>query len=204
MIGCENKMNNLNPNAVFSFDSIGIQECQRNRYPLLFIDRVTEVLPGKYAKAIKNFTFNEWFFPAHFDDEPNVPGFVQLEALTQTFLMTFLTLDAYKGKKTSFVSINNCRFKRRIIPGDTLEISAALESFRHGVARGHVESFVNKEAAASTELVIAIPDALVAPPAEYHLNICSFLLGCFFSWRLCASPVAVCQCAVFTVERCSL
>lgn len=164
MIGRENKLNTLNTDAVLSFDTMGIQECQRNRYPLLFIDKVTEALPGKYAKAIKNFTFNEWFFPAHFDDEPNVPGFVQLEALTQTFLMTFLTLEEYKGKKTSFVTINNCRFKRRIIPGDTLEIHATLESLRRGVARGHVESFVDKEAAASTELVIAIPDALVVPP----------------------------------------
>ena len=51
-------------NNVLSFDIMQIQECQRNRYPLLFIDKVIEAVPGKYAKAIKNFTFNEWFFPS--------------------------------------------------------------------------------------------------------------------------------------------
>lgn len=153
-------MDQLKEQEVLSFDSMGIQKCQRNRYPLLFIDRVTEVVPGKYAKAIKNFTFNEWFFPAHFDDEPNVPGFVQIEALTQTFLMTFLSFDEYQGEKTSFVSINNAKFKRKIVPGDTLEIYATLDSFRRGVAKGRVESFVEGEAVASMELVVAIPSVL--------------------------------------------
>lgn len=145
---------------ILSFDSMGIQECQRNRYPLLFIDKVTECVPGKYAKAIKNFSFNEWFFPAHFDDEPNVPGFVQTEALVQTFLMTFLTFDEYKGHKTGFVSQNNVRFRRKIVPGDRLEIIATLDSFRRGLAKGHVESFVDGEAACSAEFVVAIPDVM--------------------------------------------
>lgn len=146
--------------TILTFDTMGIQECQRNRYPLLFIDRVTEAVPGKYAKAIKNFSFNEWFFPAHFDDEPNVPGFVQTEALTQTFLMTFLCMDEYKGNKTSFISMDNVRFKRKIVPGDRLEIVATLDSFRRGIAKGHVESFVDGEPAASLELMVGIPAVL--------------------------------------------
>lgn len=155
-------MDHSKKEEVLSFDIMGIQECQRNRYPLLFIDRVTEAVPGKYAKAIKNFTFNEWFFPTHFDDEPNVPGFVQIEALTQTFLMTFLTLKEYKGEKTSFVSINNAKFKRKIVPGDTLEIYAVLDSFRRGIAKGHVESSVDGEPAASAEFVTVIPSVMNA------------------------------------------
>lgn len=145
---------------ILSFDSMDIQACQRNRYPLLFIDKVTEAVPGKYAKAIKNFSFNEWFFPAHFDDDPNVPGFVQTEALTQTFLMTFLTIKEYSGETTSFISMNNVKFKRKIIPGDTLEIVATLDSFRRGIAKGHVESFVNGEAACSLELTVAVNSVL--------------------------------------------
>ncbi|MFA5196346.1 MAG: UDP-3-O-[3-hydroxymyristoyl] N-acetylglucosamine deacetylase, partial [Bacteroidales bacterium] len=64
-----------------NLDAYVIQQYQQNRYPLLFIDYVEEVVPGKSAKGHKNFTFNEWFFPAHFADEPNVPGFIQIEAL---------------------------------------------------------------------------------------------------------------------------
>jgi 3-hydroxyacyl-[acyl-carrier-protein] dehydratase len=142
------------------FDSIGIQECQRNRYPLLFVDKVIEVIPGKSAHGIKNFTYNEWFFPAHFDDEPTVPGFVQVEALAQTFLMTFLCIDEYKGKKASALSHGNVKFKRKIVPGDRLDIYATLDSFRRGLAKGHVESFVDNAPACSAEFMIAIDDII--------------------------------------------
>lgn len=146
----------MDNNDILTFDSLGIQECQRNRYPLLFIDKVTEAVPGKYAKAIKNFSFNEWFFPAHFADDPNVPGFVQIEALAQTFLMTFLSIYEYKGQIASAIGYNNIKFKRKIVPGDTLEITAILDSFRRGLAKGHVESFVNGEPAASLEITVGI------------------------------------------------
>lgn len=145
---------------VFKFDATGIQECQRNRYPLLFIDKIEEAVPMERAHAIKNFSFNEWFFPAHFDDEPNVPGFVQIEALAQTFLMTFLCVEEYRGMKTAFVSIDRTRFRRKIIPGDRLDIYATLESFNRGVAKGHVESYVDGEDACCAHLIVAVPDVL--------------------------------------------
>jgi len=152
----------MKKNIVFRhLDAYEIQQYQRNRYPLLFIDYVEEVLPGKYAKGIKNFTYNEWFFPAHFADDPNVPGFIQIEALTQMFLMTFLTLEGNKGKKTGFVSVKNAVFKKKIVPGDTLNIHAELESFSRGLARGTSVGKVENEVACQVELVIAIPDVLM-------------------------------------------
>lgn len=141
-------------------DAYEIQRFQQNRYPLLFVDRITEVVPGKYAKGYKNFTFNEWFFPAHFVDEPNVPGFIQIETLTQVFLMSFLTFPEYKGKKTGFVSVKNARFVKKIIPGDRLEVEAELKSFKRGLAQGCVVGYVNGEQACSAELIIAIPDVM--------------------------------------------
>lgn len=99
-------------NILRNLGSFEIQEYQQNRYPCFFLDFLTEAVPGKSAKGYKNFTFNEWFFPAHFVDEPNVPGFVQIETLTQMFLMTFLTVPENKGKKTGFVAINNAMFKK--------------------------------------------------------------------------------------------
>ena len=143
-----------------NLDALAIQQYQKNRYPLLFIDFVNEVVPGEKARGFKNFTFNEWFFPAHFEDEPNVPGFVQIESLTQMFLMTFLSLPGNQGKKTGFVSIENARFKRKIIPGDRLDIEATLKSYRRGLAKGASIGYVNGELACSAELVIVIPDIL--------------------------------------------
>lgn len=141
-------------------DAYQIQQYQQNRYPLLFVDKITEAAPGEYAKGFKNFTYNEWYFPAHFEDEPNVPGFVQIEALTQVFLMTFLTISEYKGKKTGFVSVKNARFKRKITPGEKLETEAVLESFKRGFAKGKAVGKVNGEVACTIELEIAIPDVM--------------------------------------------
>lgn len=129
-------------NILKNIDAYKVQEYQQNRYPLLFVDMITEAVPGKYAKGFKNFTYNEWFFPAHFEDEPNVPGFIQVETLTQVFLMTFLTIPEYKGKKTGFVSIKNMRFKQKIVPGDRLDIEARLDSFRRGLAKGVAVGYI--------------------------------------------------------------
>src|SRR5210317_172230 len=135
-----------------------IKKFQRNRHPLLFIDKITKLIPGKEAQGIKCFSYNEWFFPAHFDDEPNVPGFVQLESLVQTFIMTFLSIEKYKNMKTNFFDLNNTKFRRKIIPGETMEIKAVLDEFKRGVAKGSAVGKVNKEFACSADFVITVPD----------------------------------------------
>ena len=142
------------------YDINYIRSSQQNRYPLLFIDKIIEIKPGKYVKAIKNFTYNEWFFPAHFDDEPNVPGFIQLEALVQTFIMTFLSIKKYRNMKTNFLDANNTKFRRKIIPGEKLEINAVLDDFKRGLAKGYAEGYVDEEFACSSEFIITIPDIL--------------------------------------------
>jgi 3-hydroxyacyl-[acyl-carrier-protein] dehydratase len=142
------------------YDINYIRSSQQNKYPLLFIDKIIEIKPGKYVKAIKNFTYNEWFFPAHFDDEPNVPGFIQLEALVQTFIMTFLSIKKYRNMKTNFLDANNTKFRRKIIPGEKLEINAVLDDFKRGLAKGYAEGYVDEEFACSSEFIITIPDIL--------------------------------------------
>ncbi|MFW5677804.1 MAG: 3-hydroxyacyl-ACP dehydratase FabZ family protein [Acetivibrio ethanolgignens] len=149
----------MNAQILEKLDAYEIQKYQQNRYPLLFVDFINEAIPGKSAKGYKNFSYNEWFFPAHFEDEPNVPGFVQMEALTQVFLMTFLTIPENKGKKTAFITAKT-NFKKKIIPGDRLDIEAELDSFRRGLAKGSVYGYVNGELACSAELTIAIPDEI--------------------------------------------
>jgi len=133
---------------------------QRNRYPVLLVDKIIELEAGKSAIGVKCFTYNEWYFPGHFDDEPNVPGFVQIESLVQTFILTFLCQKEYSGMKTNFVSINNIRCKRKIVPGDVLRIEATLKNFKRGIAIGMAESFVDGEPACSAEFVVAVPDIL--------------------------------------------
>lgn len=136
-----------------------IQQYQQNRYPCFFVDYIEEAIPGKSAKGYKNFTYNEWYFPAHFADEPNVPGFIQIETLVQVFLMTFLTMPSNKGKKTAFVK-SNALFKKKIIPGHRLDIEARLDSYSRGIAKGISIGYIDGEFACQVELTVAIPDVM--------------------------------------------
>ncbi len=102
------------------------------KYPCLMIDFAEEVIPGKSAKCHKNYTYNEWFFPAHFENDPNVPSSIQMEAMSQTLLMTFLTLPGYARINTACLRVNNLEFKRKIIPGERLDLNAELKMFRGG------------------------------------------------------------------------
>lgn len=138
----------------------GIKACQQNRHPLLFIDKIIDTIPGKEANSIKCFSYNEWFFPAHFEDDPSVPGFILVESMVQTFIMTFLTLEEHRGKKTNFISINNVKFKKMVIPGDVLKINAKLLSFKRGIAKGSAEGIVGGSLACKADFTVCLPDVL--------------------------------------------
>ena len=137
-----------------------IMEYHNCKYPVLMIDYVEEVLPGKYAKGYKNFSYNEWFFPAHFEDDPNVPSSIMLEACSQMMLMTFLTKQEYKKMHTACLKINNVEFKRKIIPGEQMDISANLKFARGGVFSGYTEGTVHGELAVKADYVIGIPEVI--------------------------------------------
>jgi 3-hydroxyacyl-[acyl-carrier-protein] dehydratase len=143
-----------------NLDIPAIKECQQNRYPLLFIDKIVDTIPGKEANSVKCFSYNEWFFPAHFEDDPSVPGFILVESMVQTFIMTFLTLEEHKGKKTNFISINNVKFKKMVVPGDMLKINAKLLSFKRGIAKGSVEGSVDGDLVCKAEFIVCLPDVL--------------------------------------------
>lgn len=142
------------------FGAAKIRECLLNKYPWLLIDRVSDIEPGKFVKAFKNFTFNERYFPAHFPGDPSVPGFIQIECCMQAFLLSFLSLDGYKRRETADRLLTDVRVRRKIIPGEALEIHAQLDSFRRGVAKGTVESFVNGEPAISFGVTAVVVDEL--------------------------------------------
>ena len=140
---------------------IDIKSRFKNRYPLLMIDVIEECEPGKWAKGYKNFTNNEWFFPAHFADNPNVPGSIMLESMLDIFCTTILMLPECDGKETADVKINNLLFKRRLLPGDRLDLSVEVNSFRRGVASGIAKGTVKGNDACSAEITICVPDLMI-------------------------------------------
>ena len=132
----------------------------KNRYPLLMLDRVSEIVEGKSARGFKNFTYNEWFFPAHFEDNPNVPGVVTLEVMIEIFILSFMTLPECLGEETADSKIDNLRFLRPITPGDKLEVQAELKKFSRGIATGSVVGQVDGKKVCSCDLVVCVPKIL--------------------------------------------
>ena len=133
---------------------------QRNRYPVLLIDKIVDLVPGERATGIKCFTFNEWFFQGHFVDDPNVPGTIQIECMAQTLLLSFQCMSEYSGMKANASTYRKVNFRRRVVPGDTLRTEAVLRSFKRGIAVGYVHGFVGNEEACYAEFLIVLPDVL--------------------------------------------
>lgn len=142
-----------------SLNSFELLEYQPNRYPFLMVDHVTKFVPGKYADGYKNFTNNEWFFPIHFKNNPNVPGALQLEAMAQMLTIAITTLPGLKGKVTHALE-HTVKFKREIKPGEQLFLKTKVLSWKRGICDGFAQGFVGKELACEASMKITIPEIL--------------------------------------------
>lgn len=95
-----------------------------HRYPILLVDRVTDIKAGESAVGIKNVTINEPFFQGHFPGHPVMPGVLIVEAMAQT--SAIIVVDAFgketEGKVVYFMSIDDARFRKPVVPGDTLHL----------------------------------------------------------------------------------
>jgi len=143
----------------FSLNSLELQEYQPNRYPFLMIDHIDKVCPGKYAKGYKNLTSNEWFFPIHFPDGPNMPGALQLEALAQMLTVAITTLPGLKGKVTHALS-HSVRYRKEVLPGERFEIQTEVISWNRGICKGKGVAYTNGEIACEADMLITIPEIL--------------------------------------------
>ena len=106
-----------------------------HRYPMLMIDKVVDVVPGNSAVGIKNVTVNENFFQGHFPDHPVMPGVLIIESMAQTaavLVVESLGADA-AGKVVYFMTIENAKFRRPVVPGDTLRIHVTKNRHRGNV-----------------------------------------------------------------------
>ena len=123
---------------VTEIDTLRIMELIPHRPPFLMIDKVVDVVAGERAIGIKNVTINEGFFQGHFPTRPVMPGVLIIEAMAQTaaVLVVHTLGAAAQGKLVYFMSVDNARFRRPVVPGDTLKVHVA--SLRH---RGNVWKF---------------------------------------------------------------
>lgn len=130
-----------------------------HRYPMLLIDRVISIEPGKSLTAIKNVTYNENFFQGHFPNRPVMPAVLILEAMAQaTGIFALKTLDTLPNERSIyyFVGVDKARFRRPIEPGDQMKIEVRLMRTARGVWKVESDASVDGVVAASAELMGAL------------------------------------------------
>lgn len=127
-----------------------------HRYPFLLIDRIDEIEPGAGAKGIKNVSANEYFFQGHFPDEHVMPGVLIIEALAQVGAVAILSLPENQGKTAYFGGIRKARFRRKVIPGDTLTLETRIVKSKGNIGFGEAVAKVGDFVAVEAELTFAI------------------------------------------------
>ncbi len=133
-----------------------IQEIIPHRFPFLLIDKVIELDPGKSCVAIKNVTVNEMYFMGHFPNEHIMPGVLIVEALAQAGAVIILSVEENKGKIAYFAGIDKCKFKRKVIPGDTLRLEVEITKQKGPIGFGRATATVDGEVAVVGEIKFAI------------------------------------------------
>lgn len=142
-----------------SLGPVELLKFQPNRYPFLMIDTVTDYQPGKFATGFKNLTWNEWYFPVHFSEAPNLPGAIQLESMAQMLTVALTTTEGLAGAVTHALE-HRVKFKKELIPGMRLDIHTEITSWKRGICKGHGKITVDEELACEAEMMIAIPEIL--------------------------------------------
>lgn len=122
-----------------------VMEMIPHRYPFLMIDRVVDLLAGESAVGIKNVSINEPFFQGHFPKRPVMPGVLIIEAMAQTagVLVVYTLGRKAEGKLVYFMTVDNCRFRRPVVPGDQLRIKVMKERNRGTVWKFRGEAKVD-------------------------------------------------------------
>jgi 3-hydroxyacyl-[acyl-carrier-protein] dehydratase len=130
-----------------------------HRYPFLLVDRVFECDGKSFIRGMKNVSMNEPFFQGHFPDFPLMPGVLVIEALAQiTSILAWRIFDTTPdgGQLIVFAGIDNARFRRQVVPGDTLLLEGRLNRLVRGIGKFEVSARVGDEIAAEASLLAAL------------------------------------------------
>jgi len=142
--------------------SMDIEEVMRylpHRYPFLLVDRVTELVPGKSIRGIKNVTMNEPYFIGHFPGYPVMPAVLVIEALAQIASILAWKIAGRSpadGSLIFFAGIDNARFRRQVRPGDRLQLESEVQRLVRGIGKFAVRAKVDGEIVAEADLLAAM------------------------------------------------
>jgi beta-hydroxyacyl-ACP dehydratase FabZ len=140
-------------------DVRGIMALIPHRYPFLLVDRIVEMEPARRVVALKNVTINEPFFAGHFPGQPVMPGVLIIEALAQASAAMILQEVGDRDRKlVYFTGIDECRFRRPVVPGDVLRLEVEVLRLRPRAAKMKAVARVEGELAAEAVLLSAMVD----------------------------------------------
>lgn len=123
-----------------------------HRYPMLLVDRILEMEPGKRAVGLKNITINEDYFNGHFPGQAIMPGVLIIEAMAQVGGVLMLSLPDHANMIPVIARIDNVRFRQPVVPGDTLITEVNLEYFRNMVGKVNLVGRVDGKVVAEAEM----------------------------------------------------
>ena len=127
-----------------------------HRQPMLLIDTLEELEPGKRAVGKKCVSYNEPYFAGHFPGEPVMPGVLIVEALAQVGAAVMLSCPEFKGKLVYFGVIEHCRFRKKVVPGDVLMLEVEMIRQKGPLGVGKATATVDGKIAVTAELTFAI------------------------------------------------
>ncbi len=140
-----------------TYDINEIKKILPHRYPFLLVDKIIEIIPKERIVGIKQVTFNEQFFQGHFPDAPVMPGVLQIEALAQVgAILALREFDDRDRKIPFFTGINHARFRRPVVPGDTLTLTVTVIRTGSKVQKMHGEARVEGQLTAEAEIMSII------------------------------------------------
>lgn len=149
------------PEQVTTVEIGRIMDMIPHRYPMLMVDRVIDIVPDTSATGIKNVTVNEPHFPGHFPAQPVMPGVLIVESMAQTSAVLFsVTLGKeMEGRVVYFMSIDNCRFRRPVSPGDQLQVKVhKLRGRGQNIWKMRGEAYVDDTLVAEAEFAAMIQE----------------------------------------------
>lgn len=130
-----------------------------HRPPFLFVDEVTALVPGQSGSGLWHLTGDEWFFSGHFPGRPTLPGVLMCEAIAQMGGIAVLTDERFAGKLPLFGGLDGARFRRQVLPGDTLELHVELGRMSSRAGKGTGRAVLRGETACECELMFVLVDA---------------------------------------------
>jgi 3-hydroxyacyl-[acyl-carrier-protein] dehydratase len=129
-----------------------------HRYPMLLVDRILELEPGKRCVGLKNVTANEDFFNGHFPGQAMMPGVLLIESMAQVGGVLLLSDSRFKGKLAVIAGIDNVKFRKPVVPGDVLITEIEVVSLRKSFGKIKLAGRVDGEVVVSCDMMFAIMD----------------------------------------------